>query len=48
MEDNWEFGQRHLMSFFLKKIETSCEHAPRNKFCESTNFIIFGPMDQKL
>jgi hypothetical protein len=22
--------------------------APRNKLCGSTNFIIFGPMDQKL
>jgi hypothetical protein len=33
-----------LLDFF----ETFSEHAPRNKLRESTNFIIFGPTDEKL
>jgi hypothetical protein len=28
--------------------ETFCEDASRRKLCVSTNFTIFGPMDQKL
>jgi hypothetical protein len=28
--------------------QTFFEHVPQNKLCESTNFIIFGLMDQKL
>jgi hypothetical protein len=28
--------------------ETFCNHAPRNKLRRSTNFIFFGPTDQKL
>jgi hypothetical protein len=39
------FGQRHSISIFF---ETFCKHASRNELCGSTNFIIFGPMDQKL
>jgi hypothetical protein len=33
---------------FFGFFETFCEHAPSNKLCGSTNFIIFGPIDQKL
>jgi hypothetical protein len=33
-----------LILFF----ETFCEHAPLNKLRRSTNFIIFGPTNQKL
>jgi hypothetical protein len=28
--------------------ETFCEDAPRNKLRGNTNFVFFGPMDQKL
>jgi hypothetical protein len=28
--------------------ETFCEHASCNKLCRSTNFVIFGPTNQKL
>jgi hypothetical protein len=34
----------YLFIFF----ETFCEHAPQNKLDRSTNFITFGPTDQKL
>jgi hypothetical protein len=34
--------------FFFWFFETYCEHAPCNKVCGSTNFIIFGPTYQKL
>jgi ribosomal protein S30 len=34
--------------FFKRFFETFCEHAPQNKLHEITNFIIFGPIDQKL
>ena len=33
---------------FLKKFETFCELAPWNKLWGNTNFIIYGPTDQKL
>jgi hypothetical protein len=33
---------------FVRFFEKNYEHAPRNKLCGSTNFIMFGPMDQKL
>jgi hypothetical protein len=42
------FGQSHLISIFFRFFETFCEHAPWNKLHGSTNFIIFGPTDQKL
>jgi hypothetical protein len=32
----------------FKFFETFCEDASRSELCVSTNFIIFGPMDQKL
>jgi hypothetical protein len=32
---------------FLDFFETFSEHAPRNKLRGSTNFIIFGPTNQK-
>jgi hypothetical protein len=35
----------HSIIFFF---ETFCEHVSWNKLCRSINFIIFGPMDQKL
>jgi hypothetical protein len=34
------------LKVFLRFFETFCGHAPRNKLCGSTNFIIFGPIDQ--
>jgi hypothetical protein len=33
---------------FLDFLKTFCEHAPWNKLCGNTNFIICGPKDQKL
>jgi hypothetical protein len=36
------------MSFLKRFFETFCEHAPRNKLCGCTNFIIFRPTNQKL
>jgi hypothetical protein len=35
----------HFIFWFF---DTFCEHVSRNKLHISTNFIIFGPMDQKL
>jgi hypothetical protein len=37
-----------LTSFIFRFFEFFCEDASCNKLCMSTNFIIFGPMDQKL
>ena len=34
--------------FIFRCFETSCEDAFHNKLCVSTDFIIFGPIDQKL
>jgi hypothetical protein len=34
--------------FIFRFLKTFCEHAPWNKICGSTNFIIFGLTDQKL
>jgi hypothetical protein len=34
--------------FIFRFFETFCENAPCNKLHGSTNFIIFGPTDQKL
>jgi hypothetical protein len=42
------FGQCHLITYFFRFFETFCEHATRNKLCGSTNFIFFGPTNQKL
>jgi hypothetical protein len=41
-------GNVTLSHFIFRFFGTFCEHAPRNKLCQSTNFIIFGPIDQKL
>jgi hypothetical protein len=43
-----DLGSVTWSRIFLRFFGTFCEHAPRNKLCGSTNFIIFGPMDQKL
>jgi hypothetical protein len=36
------------LKFFILYFETFCEDAPRNKLCRSINFVLFGPIDQKL
>jgi hypothetical protein len=36
------------LKVFLDLFQTFCEDASRHKLCVSTNFIIFGPTDQKL
>jgi hypothetical protein len=36
------------MSHHLSKVETCCEHAPWNRLRVNTNFIFFGPTNQKL
>jgi hypothetical protein len=42
----WVVSLDHnFFNFFLK---TLCEHAPYNKLSGSTNFIFFGPTNQKL
>jgi hypothetical protein len=41
-------GNITLSHFIFRFFETFCEHAPQNKLCGSTNFMIFGPTDQKL
>jgi hypothetical protein len=43
-----DLGSVTLSQISFRFFKTFCEHAPCNKLCGSTNFIIFGPMDQKL
>jgi hypothetical protein len=42
------FGSITSSHFIFRFFGTFYEHAPQNKLCGSINFIIFGPMDQKL
>jgi hypothetical protein len=48
MANKWNIGSVTCSQFLFRFIETICEHAPWNKLCGSTNFIIFRPTDQKL
>jgi hypothetical protein len=44
MGSNWKFGQRYLIPFFIDILKLFVNmHLKR-----STNFMIFGPTDQKL
>jgi hypothetical protein len=43
-----DLGSVTRSQVFSRFFETFCERAPLNKLHWSTNFIIFGPTDQKL
>jgi hypothetical protein len=42
------FGQAAVNAINFWIFETFCDSAPRHKLSGSTNFVFFGPTDQKL
>jgi hypothetical protein len=48
MEDKPVLGNVTWSPSIFRFLEFFCENAPRNKLHGSTNFVFFGPTDQKL